>query len=44
MGRVFDYIKIALIAFAGVWLINKGLNAAGLGRFAASPSNNGAGS
>lgn len=33
MGRVFDYAKIAVIAFVGVWLINKGLTAAGLGQY-----------
>lgn len=34
MARVFDYIKIALIAYVGVWLINRGLKAAGLSQFA----------
>jgi hypothetical protein len=39
MGRVFDYAKIAVIAFVGVWLINKGLNAAGMGQYATNPAN-----
>lgn len=45
MNNVADYIKIAVIAFVAVWLINRGLKAAGLVQFtttaaAGNPSSN----
>jgi hypothetical protein len=36
MNNPMDYAKIILIAFAGVWVINRGLKAAGLGQYAAT--------
>lgn len=36
MGTVVDYAKIALIAFVGVWVINRALSAAGLGQYTTS--------
>lgn len=35
MERLIDYTKIALIAFVGIWVINRGLNAAGLTQYKA---------
>lgn len=32
---VANVITIALVAFVGIWLINKGLGAAGFGQFSA---------
>lgn len=29
MGKAVDYLKIAVIAFAGIWIINHGLRALG---------------
>lgn len=31
----FDYVKVGVIAFIAVWLVNRGLRAAGLGSYAA---------
>lgn len=33
--KLVDYGKIAVIAFIGIWLINKGLDAAGLSQYKA---------
>ena len=33
--KIVDYAKIAVIAFIGVWVINRGLTAAGLTQFKA---------
>lgn len=30
-----DYVMVAIVAFVGVWLINRGLKMAGLGKYAA---------
>lgn len=38
MNKAVDYLKIALIAFVGVWLINRGLSKLGLGAYATSAS------
>jgi hypothetical protein len=38
MNNIADYLKIAVIAFVGVWLINRGLTAMGLGQYATSAS------
>lgn len=35
MDRVIDYTKIALIAFVGIWVINRGLKAVGLSNYEA---------
>jgi len=35
MHNVADYLKIAIVGFAGVWLINKALTAAGLAQYKA---------
>jgi hypothetical protein len=35
VDKLVDYAKIAVIAFIGVWLINKGLTAAGLSQYKA---------
>jgi len=35
MHNVADYLKIAAIAFVGVWVINKALTAAGLAQYKA---------
>lgn len=35
MNNIADYIKVALIAFVGVWVINHGLAAAGLSQYKA---------
>lgn len=35
MEKFVDYAKIAVIAFVGVWVINKGLTAAGLSQYKA---------
>ena len=35
MEKIIDYGKIAVIAFIGIWLINKGLDAAGLSQYKA---------
>jgi 2-keto-3-deoxy-6-phosphogluconate aldolase len=35
MNNIADYLKIAVIAFAGVWLINHALTAAGLPQYKA---------
>lgn len=35
MNSPIDYLKIALIAFVGVWVINRGLTAAGLTQYKA---------
>lgn len=33
--KLIDYGKIAVIAFIGIWIINKGLDAAGLSQYKA---------
>lgn len=35
MERAVDLAKIALIAFVGIWVINRGLTAAGLSQYKA---------
>lgn len=35
VNNVADYLKIAVIAFVGVWLINHGLKAAGMTQYEA---------
>ncbi len=35
MERIIRWVEIAVIAFIGVWVINKGLTAAGLGQYKA---------
>ncbi len=35
MNNIVDYVKIAVIAYVGVWIINRGLTAAGLSQFKA---------
>lgn len=35
MERIADYAKIAVIAFVGIWIINRGLSAAGLSQYKA---------
>jgi len=35
MEKIIDYAKIAVIAFIGVYVINKGLTAAGLSQYKA---------
>ncbi len=35
MHNVADYLKIALIGFVGVWIINKGLTVAGMSQYKA---------
>lgn len=35
MEKVIDFAKIALIAYVGIWVINRGLTAAGLSQFKA---------
>lgn len=35
MNNIADYLKIAVIAYVGVWIINRGLSAAGLSQFKA---------
>ncbi len=39
MSGVMDVLKIALIAYVGVWAIDKGLAMAGLSRFAVNAPN-----
>ena len=34
-NKLIDYAKIALIAYLGIYIINRGLNAAGLSQFKA---------
>jgi len=36
MNNMMDYIKIAVIAFIGIFIINRALKAAGLGQFSAN--------
>lgn len=36
MNNPADYLKVAVIAFVGVWLINRGLRAAGLTQYTTS--------
>lgn len=33
MNNPADYIKIAVIAFVSIWLINRALKAAGMGQY-----------
>lgn len=33
--KLIDYAKIAVVAFVGVWVINKALTAAGLSQYKA---------
>jgi len=35
MNNIADYLKIAIIGFIGVWVINKGLEVAGMSQFKA---------
>ena len=35
MEKLADYTKIALIAFVGIWIINRGLKAMNLSRYEA---------
>lgn len=35
MEKLVDFAKIALIAYVGIWVINRGLNAAGLSQYKA---------
>lgn len=35
MNNIVDYLKIAIIAYVGVWIINRGLSASGLSQFKA---------
>jgi hypothetical protein len=39
MNNPIDYLKIIVIAWVSIWLINHGLEAAGLGQYAATASN-----
>ncbi len=35
MNNIMDYVKIALIAFVGIWIINKALEKFGLSQYKA---------
>ncbi len=36
MHNAADYLKIAVIAFVAIWIINRGLRAAGLSQYTTS--------
>jgi hypothetical protein len=35
MNNLADYAKIAIVAFVGIWIINRGLDMAGLSQYKA---------
>jgi hypothetical protein len=35
MNNISDYLKIAVIAYIGIWVINRGLTAVGMSQYKA---------